>query len=160
MCSMLNFPGSTATSGMTGSSAALASSPTGLLADTTMGNNRPCLFLLLSCCHHPGSWVDNQDMEAESLVAQPTRRADSASIPWARGDNDHSDDLGVSGNLEAVKLSCCPAWSGHRLKQTGVWGIELVAPHRSNAQCCLAALSKSNSLRPDGRHRSSSGPQS
>ena len=48
------------------------------------------------------SWemVDKQDMEAESLVAQPTRRARLSLHPGGvRGGNDHSDDLGVSGNL-------------------------------------------------------------
>ena len=44
--------------------------------------------------------VDKQDMEAESLVAQPTRRAGLSLHPGGvRGGNDHSDDLGVSGKL-------------------------------------------------------------
>ena len=99
----------------------LASSPTGLLADTGGITIVPASFF---CSVAASSWekIDNQDMEAESLVPQPTRRAGlSLHSGGDRGGNDRSDDLGASG-----KLGCqteLPRCGGDKdLKQDWVGG--------------------------------------
>ena len=67
---------------MTGSSAVSWLPPQQVFLQTQrMGNNRPCLFLLLSCCHHPGSWLIIRIWRLRAWSHSPPGGQDSASIP-------------------------------------------------------------------------------